>query len=90
MNFPVKENSVNFEQTGKVSEFWTDWKSPGKSHKSWQSQGISNKCYLLLFAKIDEVFSKKNKRLKILKNGEIGEFCQSEKVGSMCQGYQSI
>ena len=60
--FPVREKSGNFEQTGKV-----------KNHtKSWKTQGISDKCYLLflgifkcvLFAKMDQVFGLKKKMEK--------------------------
>ena len=42
----------------------------------------------VLFAKMDQVFSLKNKTLKITgkmekDTGKIGEFCQSEKVGTL-------
>ena len=40
--------SGKLEHTGKVRDNQT---------KYWKNQRISNKCYLLLFARIDQVFS---------------------------------
>ena len=40
-HFPVRKNSGNFEQTGKVRESHT---------KNGKSQGISEKCYILFLA----------------------------------------
>ena len=42
-HFPVRENSVNSAQTGKVGDNHT---------KYWKSRGISDKCYLLFFSDI--------------------------------------
>ena len=63
-HFPVREKSGNFEQTGKVREYLT---------KYWKNEKISDKYYLILlviykltvlFAKIDQVFSLKDKAFK--------------------------
>ena len=42
-HFPVRENSWDFEQTGKLRENHT---------KFWETQGISDKSYLLSFSDI--------------------------------------
>ena len=43
-DFPAKEKSDNFKQTGKVRE-------ESENHaKYWKIQGISEKCYLLFLA----------------------------------------
>ena len=42
-HFPVRENSGNFEKTGKVKENHT---------KYWEIQGISDKYYLLFLSDI--------------------------------------
>ena len=91
-DFPVREKSGNFEQTGIVRENNTEY---------WKIQGISDKyiiCYFLVIFKCTVYhlltwvkFSDKNRTLKIYsKNGKkstgkVREFCHSGKVGTMIQ-----
>ena len=80
LDWKTWKNGMAFSSQGKVREFWTDWKSQGKSHKILEKS---------LFAKMDHVFSlKKNKTLENTGNGKnileiVREFCQSRKVITM-------
>ena len=82
-HFPVREKSGNFEQTLKVRENHT---------KYWKILKISDRYYLLLFsdiqitcvlfAKMDQVFSLKNKTLKNTEKMETNTGKVREKSGN--------
>ena len=44
------KNQKAFSSQGKVGEFWSDWKSQGKSHKILENEKISDKYYLIFSA----------------------------------------
>ena len=71
-HFPVREKSGNFEQTGKVRENHTRyWKNIREFQKNVMLFLVILKMNCVLFAKMDQVFSLKNKTLKNTgKNGK--------------------
>ena len=78
-HFPVREKSGNFEYTEKVRKFYT---------KYWRNWNwiVDNFCFI--FSLIFNLTVFKNRTLKKYReNGknteEVGEFCQSDNVGTM-------